>query len=124
MSSGRTIAVTACVMGFAGVVLAAVGAHAVPGVENAADHRSWQSASTLHLVHALALLVLGLEIGRRPSRLLHLAAGLFFFGIILFSGSIYARIAFGLDRTFNLAPFGGFLLMLAWLSAAAGLLRR
>jgi uncharacterized membrane protein YgdD (TMEM256/DUF423 family) len=124
MTAGRWLVILAGLVGFSGVLLAALGAHAVPGMEQPANYRSWQSASLLHLVHAVVVLVLGIHIARCPSRLLVVAAGLMLLGIVLFSGSIYARVAFDLEKTFNLAPMGGFALMLGWILLPCGVLRR
>ena len=123
MNTGRLAVLLAGVTGFLGVVLAAVGAHALPGMDDFSTYRAWQSASTLNLVHSLLLLIVGIRLLRRPSPLLSVGAGLLFLGIVLFSGSIYVRIAFELERTFNLAPTGGLLLMTAWVVVAIGLLR-
>ena len=123
MNTGRWLIALAGLLGFSGVLLAALGSHAVPGMDQAANYRSWQSASVLHLVHAVLLLVLGIQALRKPSRLLLAAAVLILLGVLLFSGSIYVRIVFDLERTFNLAPTGGFLLMLGWLLIPLGLLR-
>lgn len=116
--------VVAGLLGFTGVLLAALGSHAVPGMDVEANYRSWQSANVLHGVHAVVLLVLGVQAFKQPSRLLLATAGLMILGVVLFSGSIYARVAFDLERTFNLAPTGGFLLMLAWLLIPFCLRRR
>lgn len=122
--AGRAVIVIAGLAGFSGVVLAALGAHAVPGMELEANYRGWQSASVIHLVHAVALMSLGVRMERRPSGLLTAAAALMALGLLLFSGSVYARVALDLERTYNLAPAGGLMLMLAWLIIPLGLLRR
>ena len=124
MRAGRWLIALAALLGFSGVLLAALGSHAVPGMDQAANYRSWQSANMLHLVHAVVLLVLGTHALQQPSRLLLVPAGLIFLGILLFSGSIYARVALELESTFNLAPIGGFSLMLGWLLLPLGMRHR
>ena len=123
MMGGRFVVILAGLTGFTRVVLAAIGAHAVPGMDDPANYRAWQSASLLHLVHSLVLLMVGIRLQQAPSRGLVLAAGMLFLGIVLFSGSIYARVALGIESTFNLAPTGGLLLMVAWLVMVFGWLR-
>lgn len=123
MTHGRWVMLAAGVTGLAGVVLAALGAHAVPGMDEPSNYRAWQSASTLHLAHSLLLLVLGMRLQQTPSSWLLLGAGMLLMGVVLFSGSIYARVAMGLDGTFNLAPAGGLFLMAPWVVVTVGLLR-
>ena len=67
--------------------------------------------------------MVGIRLQQAPSRGLLLAAGMLFLGIVLFSGSIYARVALGIESTFNLAPTGGLLLMVAWPMMVFGWLR-
>jgi uncharacterized membrane protein YgdD (TMEM256/DUF423 family) len=124
VTAARGLIVLAALAGFSGVLLAAIGAHAVPAVDEVANYRSWQSASLLHLLHAAVLLTLGMRVQRHPSRVLLAAATLMLLGVVLFSGSIYTRILLDLERSFNLAPVGGFALMLGWLLIPFGLLRR
>lgn len=116
MRSARIISALAGLLGFTGVLLAALGAHAVPGMNEMPTYQSWQSANVLHLVHAAVLLVLAIQLQRRPSSLLMASASLMFVGVVFFSGSIYLRILLDLSSTANLAPLGGFMLMAAWFS--------
>jgi len=120
----RWIGLAGGLLGLAGVALAAIGAHAVPGLDDAATLRSWQSASVMHLVHACLLLILAGKASRNPSRWIVAAAALTVAGIILFSGSIYLRLIFGLSGTAGLAPVGGVCLVLAWLCCAIGVFRK
>ncbi len=121
--SARATAVLACLLGFTGVLLAALGAHAVPGMNELSTYQSWQSANILHLVHAAVLLILAIQLQRQPSRLLLVTAAMMFVGIALFSGSIYLRILLDLSGSANIAPLGGFMLMAAWLLLPLSLLK-
>jgi uncharacterized membrane protein YgdD (TMEM256/DUF423 family) len=100
-------------MGAAGVILAAAGAHAAPGA-------GLDSAAYMLLFHATA--VLGgaalLQQGAlwRPLALVVLAAWVF--GATLFSGDIVLRVFAG-HRLFAMAaPSGGIILIAAWLGSA------
>jgi uncharacterized membrane protein YgdD (TMEM256/DUF423 family) len=104
-------------MGAAGVVLAAAGAHMAPGA-------GLESAAYMLLFHATA--VLGgaalLQQGAlwRPLALMVLAAWVL--GAALFSGDIALR-AFAGHRLFAMAaPTGGVILIVAWLGLAAAAL--
>ena len=123
MGPAKIVGLLGAVLGLSGVLLAALGSHAVPGMADPANYRSWQAASLLHLVHAVALLVLSVQLGRRPARPMQVSAVLMAAGVVLFSGSIYARVALDLGRTFNVAPLGGLLLMAGWCVCLYALLR-
>jgi len=101
-------------MGAAGIVLAAAGAHALP-------QAGLQSAAYMLLFHAAAVLA-GAALTQqgilwRPLMLAVLAG--WALGAALFSGDIALR-AFAAHRLFPLAaPTGGIILIAAWLALAA-----
>lgn len=106
------------VLGAAGIVLAAAGAHMAPGA-------GLDSAAYMLLFHAAAVLG-GAALARqdmlwRPLALAVLAG--FVLGAALFSGDIALR-AFTAHRLFPFAaPSGGFILIAAWLALAVAALR-
>ena len=112
MSSTILIAL-AGVMGAAGVVLLAAGAHAAPGA-------GLDSAGQMLLFHAAAVIAAAVAVQQgllfRPLALAA-AAGLVV-GAVLFSGDIALR-AFAGHRLFPFAaPTGGFVLIASWLALA------
>ena len=77
-----------------------------------------------HMTHTLAMAITGLLMLRRPSKLLSIAAWCFLAGILFFSGSLYVLVIGG-PRWLGIpwgmiAPLGGTLLLVGWLSLAAG----
>lgn len=101
-------------MGAGGVVLAAAGAHAVPGA-------GLEAAAYMLLFHAAA--VLGgaalIEKSVLPRPLAVAALGAWVLGAVLFSGDITLR-AFAGHRLFPLAaPSGGLILIAGWVMLAA-----
>ncbi|MDB5370345.1 MAG: hypothetical protein JWP20_1903 [Roseomonas sp.] len=82
-----------------------------------------QSALTMQGWHALALLAAGLLAERRPGPLVHLAGGGFALGALAFCGAVWWRALTG-GSLGSVAPFGGTLLMLAWLALALAAARR
>lgn len=109
----RVVAVLAGLIGAAGVVLAAAGAHMAPG-------RSLDQAALIAMVHAPA--VLAVLAGARTELLRPLlalvAAGGFATGVVLFSGDLAMR-AFVSRPLFPMAaPTGGFVLIGSWVLAA------
>ena len=109
--------------GMALVIIGAAGGHGViedPELVHlfalAADYQAW---------HGLALLAIGLAGGRasgRPRRLIHVTAGAFLLGTVLFSGSLYLHALTGAVPIPVLTPLGGGILIVGWLVlAVAGL---
>ena len=111
MKGSRGLAVSAALLGAAGVVLAALGAHLPAVAEEPARFRSWQAASLIHLVHVPLLLLLGF----RPERAFRAPGWGLLVGVLLFSGSIYLAGVLGWSRPGPVAPAGGFLLIASWL---------
>jgi uncharacterized membrane protein YgdD (TMEM256/DUF423 family) len=102
------------------VILGAVGSHLLQARLSPARFASYQSGVLYHLVHALALVAIGLlaHVTAR-TRWLVAAALLFSVGIVCFSGAIYA-MAFGAPRALGVvAPFGGVAFMVGWMCVAA-----
>ena len=98
-------------LGATGVVLGALGAHALKAALAAAGTRdTWETAVTFQLVHAAALL--GFAGWLRPGPMPHgrcaaWAVRLMVLGTLLFSGSLYG-LAFGGPRWLGPAtPLGG-----------------
>lgn len=103
-----------------GAVLAAAGialsAYAVHGGEGRA---SLQMAALFAFGHGIALAALAPRAMRALARV---ALAMLLLGVLLFSGSLTAAHFHGVPTT--LAPFGGGLMILAWLVFAADALRR
>jgi uncharacterized membrane protein YgdD (TMEM256/DUF423 family) len=107
--------VIAGLMGAAGIMEAAVGAHAYLGA-------GLDTAGYILLFHAAALVGLVAAIDRRLlSRTLGLlaAAGLAI-GALLFAGDVTLPIYAGFELFPGAAPTGGVLLIVSWLAVAVG----
>lgn len=106
--------------GFFGLSATALGAYGAHGLSNsgAAVHlvSAFNSGVQYQFYHALALLLVVLALRIAPSKLLHLAAGGFVLGTVLFSGSIYALVLFGTKGIGFITPLGGVCFMAGWLS--------
>lgn len=115
----RSLAAAAAVLGFTGVGLGAIGAHAlkgsVAGLPDAAERLAWwETGARYHLVHALALFGLAVLAHHVPGKLTRSAGALFVAGIALFSGSLYALALTG-DKVFaRVTPIGGLLFLTGW----------
>jgi uncharacterized membrane protein YgdD (TMEM256/DUF423 family) len=82
-----------------------------------------QSALTMQGWHALALLATGLLAERRGGWAVHFAGGGFAVGALAFCGAIWWHVLTGTSLG-SVAPFGGTLLMLAWVALAVAGARR
>ena len=101
------------------MVLGAFGAHALKTQLSAEALSIWHTAVQYHFWHALALLAVALA-GSGPW--FKAAGWLFFAGVLLFSGSLYA-LAFGAPVGM-VTPLGGLALILGWLAFAVAAIRR
>ena len=119
----RGIALTAALYGLSAVVLAALGAHLLPADQPGAQ-KLWATALQMHIFHAATLLALAALSAYHPSMLLRWSGLIMALGVLLFSGSLYLRAA-GLDLLPGpLTPFGGIMIMLAWVMLIIGLVRK
>jgi uncharacterized membrane protein YgdD (TMEM256/DUF423 family) len=107
----------ASVLGSAGVVLGAFGAHALKARLTPDQLASWQTAVQYHLLHALVLLALAL-FAASSGRSVRAPASIFSVGVLLFSGSIYWLVLGGPRWLGPVTPLGGTCLIVGWLSLA------
>lgn len=103
--------------GLSATALGAYGAHGLSS-RGVAPHlvTAFNSGVQYQFYHALALLFVVLALRLAPAKLLHLAAGGFVLGTLLFSGSIYALVLFGTKGVGFITPLGGVCFMAGWLS--------
>jgi len=99
--------------GATGVILGAVGSHALDG-HPAEALKFFQIGNRYQIYHALFLLISGLLQRRYPGALMNLSIFSTIAGTVLFSGSLYlltlANIKIGM-----ITPMGGMLLISAWI---------
>lgn len=118
----RTVSIAAW-LGLLGVASGALGAHALRAHLDPAHLEVWQTAAREHLIHAVALAVVGLVQERRPGRVTTASAVAMASGILLFSGSLYA-LALGAPVAVGwITPLGGVLLLAGWALLALGTAR-
>jgi uncharacterized membrane protein YgdD (TMEM256/DUF423 family) len=103
-------------LGLVGVVMAALAAHALPGRVTPAALGLVHTAIEMQMWHALALLGCGIlaRSGAGPRRVT-LAGAAFALGTVFFCGAVYSLALTGLELP-AVAPTGGFLVMLGWIS--------
>lgn len=109
-------------LGALSVAFGAAGMHAWRALLAANDPAGWfDVALRYHQFGVLGLAVVGLAAARFPESRGFAAAGwAMLAGIFLFSGSLYLRSLAGIHALHALTPFGGVLLIFAWLLFAVG----
>jgi uncharacterized membrane protein YgdD (TMEM256/DUF423 family) len=125
----KQIIVTAAILGALAVVLGAFGAHGLRSRIDARQLEVWQTAVQYHFYHVFALLFLAV-IARPDSNAAVWSWCFFFFGILLFSGSLYlisCRDIFGMPGLVKLGPVtpvGGLLFIAGWISLAIAAVKK
>jgi len=105
------------ILGGLGVALGAFGAHALKAtLEQSGRVSTWETAAKYQLVHAVALLVVGMLAMRAPdaSAWLGRAGWSMTAGTLIFSGSLYVLCATGARWLGAITPIGGTLLIAGW----------
>lgn len=120
----RSTIVAAGLLGASGVALGALGAHALEAflVEKGTAH-AWETASRYHVLHAVALLAVGIWLRHAQgssARRAGWAARCWTGGVVLFSGSLYGLAVGGPRWLGPVTPLGGLALIGGWLFVVAG----
>ncbi len=114
--------VSACLLLLAGVILGALGSHALDNILTPKKQNSWELAVQYQLIHGLGLIMIAMLYQQYVEPLLRYAGGLMLLGIIVFSGSIYASALIAPSIN-EIAPYGGSSLMLGWLLVAIAIIQ-
>lgn len=117
----RTFFRTAAFLAMISVILGAFGAHALKEIIPEKTLASFQTATTYMMTHAIALFIVGMMYRHYKNKTMIWSGNFFVMGIIMFSGSIYLRIALSymgyekLDIINIITPVGGLMFILGWL---------
>lgn len=124
-----TILKKGTILGGLGVILGAFGAHALKNILTSEQLTSFNTGVRYQLIHAVLLLFIYLLIEKNPSSFFKNSAKLIFWGIILFSGSIYVLTIKNLTEIEMLkfvgpiTPIGGLLLIIGWIQLLIGAIK-
>ncbi len=122
----KSILIKAAVFGVIAVIGGAFGAHALKAILSAEHLASFNTGVRYQLIHAVVLLVLFLLKSRFDLKQFNIAANLIFWGVILFSGSIYLLTlkniigAEWLKFAGPITPIGGTLIIAGWVFIILG----
>jgi uncharacterized membrane protein YgdD (TMEM256/DUF423 family) len=117
-SSGALFVRLGALSGFVGVAAGAFGAHALRGRLDPDMVQVFETGVRYQILHALALMGIGLGVNRLTPRPAWAAGWLFVIGTVIFSGSLYALALSGVRVLGALTPFGGLALLTGWLALA------
>ena len=110
----------AAILGAVGVAAGAFGAHALGGRVSPERLAVFETGVHYLLFHVPALLGVGLLARTRPGRWLEAAGQAFFWGIVVFAGSLFALVLLDLPWLGAVTPLGGLMLIAGWLALAIG----
>ena len=101
--------------GLLSVALGAFGAHVLRGNVDDYSMSIWQTAVQYEMLHAVAMVAVGILAVKFPSSsLLNWSGWLFFIGVILFSGSLFVLSLTGISPLGMITPFGGVSFVAGW----------
>ena len=116
--------VVGSVLAAVGVLTGAFGAHGLADRAGAGALQTWDTAVRYQLVHALALVTVGVFSRRAGASSWAQIAGFgFVVGIGLFCGALYCLALDGPRVVARLAPVGGISFVIGWLALAMAALR-
>jgi uncharacterized membrane protein YgdD (TMEM256/DUF423 family) len=111
----RTFLLLGATLGFLGVAIGAFGAHGLRNRLGPDMLAVFETGVRYQMYHVFALLIVSAAIGHLGNaRLLVTAGWLFFAGVVLFSGSLYALALTGTGMLGAITPIGGLLFLAGW----------
>lgn len=101
-----------------GILLGAFGAHGLKQSLSPLALETYQTGVHYHLIHALALLIIGVYEACKPQFDFRLTKLAFMCGIFLFSVNCYLYSITGIKTFAMIVPVGGVMFVLGWLKFA------
>ena len=122
----KSVLIKSGVLGIIAVLGGAFGAHALKEVLTSEQLMSFNTGVRYQLIHAVVLLFIFLLMTKYENKQFKIAVQLIFWGVILFSGSIYIltlKNLIGLELlkyVGPITPIGGLLIITGWLFIILG----
>jgi len=108
----------ASVAGFLGVAGGAFGAHALKARISEQMLNNFDTGTKYLMVHAVALLVVGVLAGREGVGNLAVVGWAFTFGMVVFTGSLWVMAVTEMRWLGAITPIGGTAMIIGWLALA------
>jgi uncharacterized membrane protein YgdD (TMEM256/DUF423 family) len=111
----KNLAIT-CIFGLIAIILGAFTTHGLQDVLNLKEMSSLETGIRYQMYHVIVLLIVNTS-SLFSNKLKNSVSNVFFSGIVLFSGSIYAIYIFNcpLKSIWFVTPIGGLLFMIGWI---------
>jgi uncharacterized membrane protein YgdD (TMEM256/DUF423 family) len=119
----------ASIIGFLGVALGAIGAHALKDELGPIGVNSYLTGVRYLFYHIFAIMLMHALTDKISNKFANLASWFFIVGIVFFSGSIFLLSTIpihgfeGMRILGPVTPFGGLLFMVGWLLSAFGFIK-
>jgi uncharacterized membrane protein YgdD (TMEM256/DUF423 family) len=110
----KTLLLVGSVAAFLAVALGAFGAHGLRTRLSPEMLAVFETGVRYQMFHALAILIVGLVLGRFDGWMFRAAAWAFTAGIVLFSGSLYLLALTGVTILGAITPLGGLAFLIGW----------
>ena len=110
----KTLLLVGAVAAFLAVALGAFGAHGLRARLSPDMLAVFETGVRYQMYHALAILIVGLILGRLDGWMFRAAAWAFTAGIVLFSGSLYLLALTGVTILGAITPIGGLAFLIGW----------
>ena len=110
----KTLLLVGALAGFLAVALGAFVAHALRARLSPEMLAVFETGVRYQMYHALAILLVGLILGRFDGWMIRAAAWAFTAGIVLFSGSLYLLALTGATILGAITPIGGLAFLIGW----------
>jgi uncharacterized membrane protein YgdD (TMEM256/DUF423 family) len=101
-------------LGFLAVAMGAFAAHALKTRVSPSDLENFKTAAHYQIVHALALVAVGILWRSQPSVWLARSGAAFLIGTVIFSGTLYALVLLQQRFLGAVTPIGGVALLVGW----------
>ena len=125
----KMILIKGAILGMIAVLGGAFGAHALKEILSPEHLDSFKTGVRYQMIHAVVLLFLFILLNKFESKQFKIAAHFIFWGVILFSGSIYLltlKNIIGLEVlkfAGPITPIGGLLIISGWLFIVLGAMK-
>ena len=110
----KTFLLIGAIAGFLAVMFGAFGAHGLRARLSPDMMAVFETGVRYHMYHALAIIAVGLMLPNLGGWLIRLSGWAFTFGIVLFSGSLYALALTGATALGAITPLGGVAFLVGW----------
>ena len=111
-------------LAFLGVALGAFGTHGLKDRLTPASIEIWKTAVQYHMIHAVALILIGILLDQRDTKAVRNAGWLMVAGIAIFSGSLYALAVTDVKILGAITPLGGLCFLTSWATLAVAFGRK